>query len=376
MTIDNSVAAPQVGEQPAGYGSRLLAAVIDGLLLLVMVLVIQFGWVVLGQPTEPEYPTPIAVLLWAVPALYVIGTGVRCRTIGMLATGLRITGADGAPPSRLRLVGRAVLLFGVVAIIFVLATWWLVPLLLLAYSLLVLANPQRQLPHDQLFRTVVVGRAVPMASQETLDQVRAQYGDLPTPEAKVLLGDLDHLRRRARGALHLASVPMFVIGLIAFGAAVANWDNSFGAFETSMITWALAGPLSLAVTAWWFGRQQQRRSAVTAWRSTLVIAFLVALGSPLTLFLPVGGFLTGAGFLAVAVIQRSVRLGVAAAIFTVVSILESPWLVISNAVTSNSLDPTEFPLLVQHGSSLVYASLALLLVGAAAMTFRQERIGA
>lgn len=143
---EHSVAAPLGVRNPAGYSSRLLAALIDGGLMLAMVHVIGFAYVWLALPTEPAVPTPVTVSMWALPALYVIATGVLGRTLGMMAAGLRITGADGVHVARLRLLGRAALLCGVVAMIVALATWWLWPLLLLAYFLLMLTNPRHQLP--------------------------------------------------------------------------------------------------------------------------------------------------------------------------------------------------------------------------------------
>lgn len=172
-------------------------------------------------------------------------------------------------------------------------------------------------------------------------------------------------------------MPIFILGLIAFGAAVIMWD-SFDGFMTIMIYWPVAALLGLAATALWFGRQQQRRGAGPGWHSTMLIALLTFLASGLTFFLPVAGFLPGAGFLAVAIIQRSRELGLAAFVFTAVSTLESPWGVISNALTSNSLErgTFAFELLVGHSSSLVFATLAVLLIAAATVTFGRERVGA
>lgn len=370
---EHSVAAPLGVRNPAGYSSRLLAALIDGGLMLAMVHVIGFAYVWLALPTEPAVPTPVTVSMWALPALYVIATGVLGRTLGMMAAGLRITGADGVHVARLRLLGRAALLCGVVAMIVALATWWLWPLLLLAYFLLMLTNPRHQLPHDQLFGTLVVGRATPVASQETLDQVRAQYGDLPTPEAKVLLGDLDELRRRTRGAMHLASVPMLVLGLIALGGAVISWEV-VDPFATGMYYWTPAAPLGLAITAWWFGRQERRRGSGTGLRSSLGITLAVTLAALVTFILPIGGLLAGLGFLAIAILQRSRSLAIAAIVFSLVTTAETPFGWISHGLTPNDQD-TSFELLY-HGSTIVFGVLGLSLVAAAALTFWRERTGA
>lgn len=172
---EHSVAAPEIVREPAAYGSRLLAAVFAALLLMVAGDVIVSAWVFFAEPTHPDFPTLMTVLMWAVPALYVLASAPIGATIGMASLGLRVTGADGSERSRLRLLGRGVLLFAIVGVIVVAATWWLLPLLLLlAYSLLMLVSPKCQLPHDLNAGTVLVGHAVPRASEDTLHQVRAQ----------------------------------------------------------------------------------------------------------------------------------------------------------------------------------------------------------
>jgi len=365
---EHSVAAPSLIRESAGYGLRVLAAALDALLIVLGLYLISLCWSVLTQPMEPGYPTSIVALMWAFGLLYIIGTGVLGRTVGMMATGLRITGADGAPTPRLRLMGRAALLSGVVATIVALGAWGWEPLLLIAYSLWMLVDSKHQLPHDRLFGTVVARRAVPTATPETLDKVRSQYGDLPTPVAKMLLGDLDHLRRQTRGALHLASVPMLILGLIALGGAAAGLERLGLA---NYLYWILAGPVGLAGTAWWFTRQRRRDGAVGSLRIIWLITILAScIGGVLVPF-SLGGPIAGFGFLAVAITIGSAALGVAAGIFTLVASLELPFFAISNRFPTSLGEVIDY-----NGTTVILAGLGLLLIGAAGVTFRHERISA
>lgn len=384
MTIEDSVTdPPRTLEQPAGYGSRLSAALLDGLLITVLIYAVLFPAATTMQSEEDGsglfgVPVPFTILIAVIVGLYITVGGVLGRTLGMWAVGLRITGADGCEPGRVRLLGRAAALIFVLAALVWLheigALWGLDPLVLLAYSMWVLTNSRRQLPHDQLAGTVVVRRIAAPVSQQTLDKVRAHYGDLPTPVAKMLIGDLEQLRRRARGALHLASVPMFVLGLLALGTAAMSWNGDVHFFGASTIYLTLAAPAGLAATAWWFHRQQRSRGAGPGARSTVIITSFVTLVSLTTFFFPAPGIIAGAGFLAIAIIQRSLALGGAAIVFALVTSLELPWGVLSNALTNTSEDPFGFT--GMHGSFTVFTVLALVLFAAAAVTLRRERVGA
>lgn len=385
MTIEDSVTdPPRTMEKPAGYGLRLAAALLDGLLLTVIAFAASFPAAIMMESESHgsgglfDLPVPFTILVAALVGLYITVSGALGRTLGMWATGLRITGADGGEPGRGRLLGRAAaLIFVLAAVVFlhegVGAPWGLVPLVLLAYSMWALTNARRQLPHDQLAGTVVVRQIAAPVSQQTLDKVRVHYDDLPTPEAKMLLGDLQQVRRRARGALHLASVPMLFLGLIALGTAAVSWDGADPSFGANTIYLTLAAPAGMAATAWWFHRQQRSRGAGTGARSAVIITSFVTLASLLTFVLPTIGVITGAGFLAMAIIQRSLALGGAAVVFAVITSLEQPWGVLSNAL-SNSVVPFDF--LSVHGTVTVFTALALVLIVAAAVTFRRERIDA
>jgi uncharacterized RDD family membrane protein YckC len=196
----------------------------------------------------------------------------------MAAVDLRIAGSDGAEASRARLLIRAVVLAAAVG-----ALWWIEPLLV-AYPLWMLFNDKHQLAHDQVSDTVVVRRAAPIATPRAVDNARAQLDALEPPEAKVLLGDLDQLRLHARAKVRTASLPIFILGLLALGGMLANWlVNVVEEYYTlGHYFWALAAPIGLAVTAWWFGRQQRVLGAGTRVGPMVVITSLVACAALVT----------------------------------------------------------------------------------------------
>lgn len=381
MMTEHSVATPDVEERaPASYRVRALAGVIDALIMFAIVFAIVLVWlftvgIVEVYPYDDREPllTLMELSYPASIALYTMITGTLGRTVGMRILGLRILTSDGEVPTRLRLLGRAVVLTAVVC-----AMYWLIlretfpnplgALVPLAYSLWMLANRRRQLPHDQLLRTVVVRRQAPVPSPEVLVAVRSQYGELPAPEAKVLLGDLDKLRLRTRRAMHLASLPMFVLALIAWGAAAVVLNKfEIGALFAVNVYWIAAGPVGLAVTAWWFHRQQRRGGAAPL-RAPTIIAIVVALASPLILLLAFGGLLIGAGFFAVAIAARSKALGAAAVLFAVVTTVDLLAVVATVTIPGDlSTDP---------GSALIFALLGLVLTVAAAVTYWRERTSA
>lgn len=375
MTIDHSVsAAPHIARRDtAGYGFRVLAALLDGLVMYAIIVVVGWGWLFsldsgAYTPEGPlPVPTPIAILVAASLALYILVTGVLGRTLGMLAVALRIVSSDGSAPSRLGMLGRAVVLVAVVVGLF----WFNRLEVLPAYSLWMLFNSKRQLPHDQLFDTIVIRRRGPRATWKDVEMAETNVGELQPRQAQTLLDDLDHVRRRARGDLHAASVPLFVLGLLAVGGALVEWDRSL----VSFLYWALAGPLGLIVTAWWFRLLQHRRGVGTGVGPLVAITILVICATIASGFFSLGGLFTGIGFLAVALTQRSRIVAVAAAIFGLVTGVEQPLRAISTGITNNFPDFSANDFIRDHGSAVIFAVLGVLLLAAGAVAFRRERIG-
>lgn len=310
--------------ETAGFVPRAVAALLDGLVLYAIFVAIEQIWIsTLANPEllldKLPLPTSITILVTVCLALYIVGTGLVGRTLGMVAVDLRITRSDGSPPCWPRRLLRAVVLIAVVAVL-----WWIEPLLLVAYPVWMLFNDKHQFAHDQVSDTVVVRRAAPIATPRAVDNARAQLDALEPPEAKVLLGDLDQLRLHARAKVRTASLPIFILGLLALGGMLANWlVNVVEEYYTlGHYFWALAAPIGLAVTAWWFGRQQRVLGAGTRVGPMVVLTSLVACAALVTAPYSLGGLITGAGFLAVAVVQRSRLLAAAAIAFGLVTGVE------------------------------------------------------
>lgn len=390
MTIGQSVSAARAARQDsAGYGFRVSAAVLDGLVMYAIIIVIGWGagfavyrtpgdWLLTldsgvvyeNGPPQPA-PTSIVILIAASLALYVIATGVLGRTLGMLAFGLRVVSSDGTAATRLRLLGRAVVLLAVVGSL----SWFELLAVLVGYSLWMLFNVKRQLPHDQLFDTIVIRRRGPRATWKDVELAETYVGDLEPRQAEALMADLDQVRRRARRDLHTASVPLFALGLLALGAAVVEWDRFGSLFPVSTLFWVFAGPLGLLLTAWWFHRLQHHQGLGTGVGPLVAITILVICATIASGFFSLGGLFTGLGFLAVALTQRSRIVGAAGAAFALVAGIEQPTRAISNGITNNFPDFPARDFFQDHGSSVVFATIALLLLGAAVLTLREERKG-
>lgn len=91
----------------AGAGSRMAAALLDGVILAVVVVATLVAVTVLGLAAEPETGTFLlgfASLLVTVEVIgyYVVFEGLRGKTPGKMALGLRVTGAGGEPVSFVR----------------------------------------------------------------------------------------------------------------------------------------------------------------------------------------------------------------------------------------------------------------------------------
>ena len=377
MAIPTSVSTPNVTRsEVAGYRYRATAALLDYLLLYTMIFLVRWSWVEITRPrgAVPNEPLPFSVV---VIGLYVLATTALGRTIGMRALGLRIVrGDDRAALGPLRVLVRSfVLLLAAGLLLWVypaLVAFWVRPALLVAYSLWMLFNTKRQMLHDQIAGTVVIRTAPSVVHPKTAGAVLPSLGKLDPPQAKSLLDELEQVRRKARGNLHAASVPVLVLGLLAFGGALASWRDPA---RFTYFYWTFAGPAGLLVTAWWFRRLQHRHGAGTGAGPLVTIAILVAFSSVVYFGFLFGSVITGLGFIALAITQRNRLLAAAAAIFALVTGAQQPFRFISDSV-GNSLWLTSGlrDVFSSHGTAIVFAVLGLLLLGVGVSAFRQERV--
>ena len=133
----------------AGYGFRVMAAVIDGLVLYAIIFVTQVIWLNAAHVSAaPEIPAPPLFIAACVAgfALYLVTTTAGGHTLGMRAVGLRIVRSDG-------LTGLGVRRALVRTLVLLLTIWllgWAHPLLVVASSLWMLSNSRRQMLHDQI----------------------------------------------------------------------------------------------------------------------------------------------------------------------------------------------------------------------------------
>ncbi|MDQ1537244.1 MAG: hypothetical protein QOE58_1637 [Actinomycetota bacterium] len=374
-----SVSAPKVGRfEAAGYRYRVVAALLDCLVLYTMIILIFWSWLLIAQPQDgtPAAPPLVSALIVVFIGTYVLVTTARGRTMGMRALGLRIVRSDnGAALSPLRVLSRSVVLVVTIGLLL-----WVDPTLVVVYSLWMLFNTKRRLLHDQITGTVVTRAASSAVNPETSETDGGALpflGKLDPPQAQALLNDLDQVRRRAQGDLHAASVPLFVLGLLAVGGAVANLSDNFSSpsMLVNLLYWALAGPVGLVVTALWFRRLQRRQGAGTGAGPLVTITILVTCAAVATAFFLLGGVVTAVGFLALAFTQRNRILATAAVIFGLVTGAQQPFHFISNSVINRFPDSSVSGVLEDHGSAIVYAVLGLVLLGVGASAFNRERIG-
>jgi len=365
------VSTPDVKRiEAAGYSYRARAAVLDCFVLYTMYIVIRVIWLVIAQPRGAVQNEPPLVhgLNVVVVGIYVLATTALGRTLGMRALSLRIVHRDdGAALGPLRVLSRSFVLLLVAGLLF-----WVHPALVVAYSLWTLSNTNRQLLHDQIVGTVVIRTTPSVVTPKTTGTALPSLGKLEPPQARALLEDLDQVRRRARGDLHAASVPLFALGLLAFGGALADFSDPL---MVTMLYWTFAGPAGLLVTAWWFHRLQRRHGAGTGAGPLVTITIFVTCAAVVSGFFPVGGLITAIGFVALAVTQRNRVLATAAVIFGLVTAAQQPFGFISNSVYNRIPNATALGILEYHGSAVVYAILGLLLLGVGVRAFRQERAG-
>ncbi len=146
--------------QPAPFGRRIAARVLDSMLLgwVTIFVVVElgarlFGGDPLGRRTvDVDLSSLRTIVLMAscVLLVEVLPTVLMGRTLGKAMTGLTID-ADGERPGWVAAVLRALLLYGPAIAIPVLA----VPILLLLLATIVLSSDRRGL-HDRLAGTTVV----------------------------------------------------------------------------------------------------------------------------------------------------------------------------------------------------------------------------
>jgi hypothetical protein len=197
-------------------------------------------------------------------------------------------------------------------------------------------------------------------------------------EAQALVRDAERLRRRARGDRHASSVPLLVFGALTVLSAPlllprpSPWGDLF---------WLLAGPAGFLVTGWWY-RRQQTRSGVGEGRGSWTVAgvsmLLALVLLPVVWIAPLP--IVGAGLLVVAALQRNRYLAAWAAVLGLLGGLER-FFVLSNRLYDLAdwlgwlQGPRGQELLVELGSSVVFAALGGLLLAAGLVALRRERAG-
>ena len=369
MAIPASVSATSATRiEAAGYRYRARAAVLDCFVLYAMYIVIRLIWLVIAQPrgaVQNEPPLGHA-LNFVVIGIYVLATTALGRTLGMRTLGMRIVRRDdSAALGPLKVLSRSFVLLLVAGLLF-----WVQPALVVAYSLWMLFNTNRQMLHDQIAGTLVIRMTPSVVTPKTAGTALPSLGKLEPPQARALLDDLNQVRRRARGDLHAASVPLFVLGLLAIGGAVADLSDSM---LVTMLYWTFAGPAGLLVTALWFHRLQRRHGVGTGAGPLVTITILATCAALASGFFPIGGLITAIGFVALAVTQRNRVLATAAVIFGLVTAAQQPFGFISNSVYNRIPNATALGILEYHGSAVVYAILGSLLIGVGVRALRQER---
>ncbi|GGO99534.1 RDD family protein [Wenjunlia tyrosinilytica] len=352
-------------------GARSGAAVLDALVAYAIVLVCGWTWMFAKNPpvtssyqAVPGYVSAtVLIAVW----LYLTGTTAGGGTLGMRVAGLRVRHADNAsPPGLARAAVRSLVL--------VAAVWLLSGVhstLVVAYFLLMLFIPGHRLPHDLAAATTVV-RVATTAEPQAVPRAVAARPNLDPTRARAILTDLENLRQRSAGDLHRASVPLIVLGLIELAGAGADLRQFGDLFVLPWLYWVVAGPVGLAVTAWWYRRFRRRDGAGPGERDIVVIAVLVGCAAVVCAFLPLGGAITAAGFLAVGLVRHSRVLTAAAAVSGIVIGLEQPFHALSTGLTNAYPHVPAAHLLDQHGTTVVLAVLGMGLLVAGSLTLRRE----
>ncbi|MCX5063854.1 MULTISPECIES: RDD family protein [unclassified Streptomyces] len=358
--------------EAAGFGARSGAAILDAVVAYAILLVCGWTWMFVSNTPVTSYdqavPGYVSATVMIAVWLYLTGTVAGGGTLGMRATGLRVCRTDSAcPPGPARAVVRSLVL--------VAAVWLLSevhPAIVVAYFLLMLVIPGHRLPHDLAAATKVVRVATSAAPAVTPLPVPVRPNIDPA-EARSVLADLEHLRRRSAGDLHRASVPMIVLGLIELVGAGADLQQFGDLFVLPWLYWVVAGPIGIAVTAWWYRRFRLSDGAGPGERDIVVIAVMAGCAAVLGAFLSLGGAITAAGFLAVGLVRHSRVLTTAAAASCLVIGLEQPLHALSTGLTNTYPKMPAAHLLDQHGTTVILALLGMSLFVAGSLTLRQEQ---
>lgn len=359
---------------PARYGRRAAAAALDLVVVNALLLLTFFVWTRF-EPIRGEgvvdLPTLLKVVFVLAVGVYLIASAVSGRTLGMRALGLRILRVDGSESVGLASasVRSAVLL------VMAWLCWSVTPFLLLAYAAWMLFNRRGQMLHDQIAATMVVQSVAVGATPDAVAGAEAELATVAPTQAQELLADLSRLRRRALTDLHPTSVPLLILGVLALGGGLAvgidTASDSFGFLSSGLLYWMFAGPLGLAVTAWWYRRLRLRHGVQPGESTVVVIAILTGCLVLVPVFWTFSALVTAVGFLAVAVTQRSAVLAVASIVLGLAAGAEQHFGAISNGLAHVlPAGPIE-----QYSGSLTLAVLGSLLVVTALLARRREQLG-
>jgi hypothetical protein len=219
--------------------------------------------------------------------------------------------------------------------------------------------------HDLATGTQVV-RPAPPAYPIAAEPAPAA-GETPSPDAaSALLRDIGQLRQQARASAHVASAPLLVFGVLTLIGAPLLWTGPF--FSVASVYWWFVTPIGLFATAWIYHRRSSRSGIGPGARPLLLIA-LVTLGLMVPLSIAVlmtPGAVVGAALLAIAIWARSTYLGLWGVLYGVLAGLEH-FAVFTNAI-SRIVDVS------MSGSTIIFALLALMLIGAGLGALRRERL--
>ncbi|MEW5935112.1 MAG: RDD family protein [Bacillota bacterium] len=131
----------------AGFGRRLGAAVLDGLIVGVAVNLLTL--------LAPDSDVALVLVNLGSVMYYVLFTGLRGQTPGKMALGIRVVGPDGGPPGAVRGFVREVIGKFFSALVLCVGYLWM------------LWDPKRQCWHDKLAGTVVVRAEAVPSGQDT-----------------------------------------------------------------------------------------------------------------------------------------------------------------------------------------------------------------
>jgi uncharacterized RDD family membrane protein YckC len=374
-----------VDEAVAPFRDRVLATVADlGVLLVPTVALTVYLTGALLDPVTMSMARidlvgslilPLAFALFS--GLYVVPMVARGQTLGMRLVGTRVARMRGDRPGWARSLGRwlvpTVLLvmwglaggtraefsLGWFDLVLELAPW------LLALDLgWALYDRHGRALHDIVTGTQVV-RPAPPAYPVAAGPPAA--GETPSPAAaSALLRDIGQLRQQARASAHVASAPLLVFGVLTLiGAPLVSNGPLFSVIATY---WWFAAPIGLFATAWIYHRRSSRSGIGPGARPLLLIALItLALMLPLSLVVYMTpGAVVGAALIAIAVWARSGYLGVWGVLYGVLAGLEN-FAVLTNAV-SRVVDVS------LTGPPIIFALLALMLIGAGLGALRRERL--